>query len=151
MKRKTEDLSKEEIIVILDTLYTALSSIQGRDAIKLFLRDLLTPSERIMLGRRIIIARLLMAGETYGRIQERMGVGRTTVGRVQHWLDDQFPGFEKAIAGIEKEYGRRAEKKLYATSALHRLKKQYPLYYLLLPSQKITTKPIYPARKSKTK
>jgi uncharacterized protein YerC len=62
MKRKAEDLSEQEIITTLDTLYTAAAGVKGRAAIKLFLRDLLTPSERIMLGRRLIIARLLIFG-----------------------------------------------------------------------------------------
>lgn len=61
MKRKLSELSKNEMVATLDALYTAASATKGRDAMKLFLRDLLTPSERIMLGRRIIIARMLIA------------------------------------------------------------------------------------------
>jgi uncharacterized protein YerC len=147
MKRRTSDLTKEETIVTLDTLYTAASTLKGRDAVKLFLRDLLTPSERIMLGRRIIIARLLIAGESYDKIRERMGVGRNTIGRVQRWLEDQFPGFEHAVAEIEKEFKRRERKRLYATSSLYQMKKKYPLYYFLLPTPEIKSKPIYPSKK----
>lgn len=149
MKRKISDLTKEETIVTLDTLYTAASSVKGRNAVKLFLRDLLTPSERIMLGRRIVIARLLIAGESYDKIQTRMKVGRNTVSRVQRWLEDQFPGFEQAIAELEKEFKRRERKRLYATSAVYRLKKKYPLHYLLFPTPTAKTKPIYPKCPSK--
>lgn len=150
MKRKREDLTEEEIIVTLDTLYTAASAVKGRDAVKLFLRDLLTSSERIMLGRRIIIARLLISGETYNSIQERMNVGHATIGRVQRWLDDQFPGFEQAVAEMEKEFRKRAQKRLYATSMLYRLKKKYPLHYLLFPMPKTKLPPVYPRSKSKS-
>ena len=121
----------------LDTLYTAASSIQGRDAIKLFLKDLLTPSERIMLGRRIIIARKLLSGETYDEISLSLKVGTDTISRVQRWLNDQMPGYEQAIAGLEKEFDKRQEKKLYATSTLYRLKKKYPLHFLLFPNPKL--------------
>ncbi|OGC87906.1 hypothetical protein A2419_02615 [Candidatus Adlerbacteria bacterium RIFOXYC1_FULL_48_26] len=149
MKRKISDLSKPEIITTLDTLYTAASVLRGRQVAKLFLKDLLTPSERIMLGRRIIIARLLLAGESYKNIQKRMRVGKTTVSRVQHWLSDQIPGYEHTIKELEKEFFKRAEKRVYATNALYRLKKKYPLHYLLLPRPKIKSAPIYPSRKNK--
>jgi uncharacterized protein YerC len=94
------------------------------------------PSERIMLGRRIIIARLLIAGNSHYEIKRRVGVGKNTIRRVQRWLDDRFPGFEKAIEQMEKEFKKRADKRLYATSAIFRLKKKYPLHYLLLPGPK---------------
>lgn len=136
MKRRLKDLTEKELMVTLDALYTAASSVHGRDAVKLFLRDLLTPSERVMLGRRIIIARMLINRTSYEEIAQRMRVGQATVGRVHRWLKDQLPGYEKAIMGMEKEFKKRSEKKLYATSALYRLKKKYPLHFLLFPVPK---------------
>lgn len=114
-------------------LYTAAGAVRGRDAMKLFLRDLLTESERVMLGRRIIIARMLIEGHTYKMIEQELRVGRDTIWRVQVWLCDQFPGFENAIAELEKELDKREFKKQYATSALFRLKKKYPAHFLLFP------------------
>ena len=136
MKKKVSELSEKERVITLDALYTATASMKGRDAMKLFLRDLLTESERIMLGRRILIARLLLMGETYDGICERLGTGRRTIREVQRWLSDQMPGYEDAIAGLEEEYGRREFKKKYASSMLFRFKKRYPLHFLLFPEQK---------------
>jgi uncharacterized protein YerC len=136
MKRRKEDLSREEQIRTLDALYTAASSVQGRKAMKGFLRDLLTESERIMLGRRILIARLLLSGETYDAVRERTGAGPATIGRVHHWLKDQLPGYEEALAGMDAELEKRDMRKKYATSALYRLKKRYPLHFLLFPNPK---------------
>ena len=155
MKRKISELSKEEMIATLDALYTAASAIKGRDAMKLFLRDLLTPIERIMLGRRIIIARMLIAYVSYDEIGEQMQVGRATIGRVHRWLNDQFPGFENAIKEMEREFGARSKKRdekyLYATSALFRLKKKYPLHFLLFPTPKAAarTHELYPKRRNR--
>ena len=148
MKRRLKDLTKEETIVTLDTLYTAASAVHGRDAVKLFLRDLLTPSERIMLGRRIIIARLLMSGATHEKIGERLRVSSATIGRVHWWLKDQLPGFEQAVKGMEKEFEKRGEKKLYATSTMYRLKKKYPVHFLLFsaPKAKSNQYGLYPKR-----
>src|SRR3989344_3074447 len=104
---------------------------------KLFLRDLLTESERIMLGRRIQIARMLLAGCTHRYVADGLGVGADTVWRVQKWLDDQFPGYENTIQAMNKEMDARywkskaGQHEMYATSALFRLKKKYPLHFLL--------------------
>ena len=137
MKVRVSKLSEKEIIRTLDTLYTAASSIQGRDAVKLFLKDLLTTSERIMLGRRLIIARKLIKGDTHEEIVKSLGVGFDTIMRVQKWLNDQMPGYEQAIEAMEKEFKKRKDKILYAKSSMYRLKKKYPLHFLLFPTPKL--------------
>ncbi|PIQ66429.1 MAG: hypothetical protein COV96_01445 [Candidatus Zambryskibacteria bacterium CG11_big_fil_rev_8_21_14_0_20_42_18] len=136
MKVKTEKLGEKEIMRTLDTLYTATGAMQGREAAKLFLRDLLTKSERVMLGRRIIIARMLLSGITQEDIVKGLGVGYDTIGRVRKWLSNQMSGYEKAIKGLEKEFDKRQEKKLYTKSVLYRLKKKYPLHFALFPTPK---------------
>ncbi len=122
MKRRMRELTEQERIKTLDSLYTAAASVQGRDAMKLFLRDLLTESERVMLGRRVMVARLLLRGETRDSIRKKTGVGYGTIERVRHWLKDQVPGYEQAIRAMEEEFGRRDFKKRYAKSMLVRLK-----------------------------
>lgn len=130
MKVKAKNLSEEERIKTLDSLYTAAGSLKGREAMKRFLRDLLTESERIMLGRRILIARKLLGGASYREVAVSLGVGRDTVERVHHWLDDQMPGYEDALDGLEREFEKRKKKyPEYGTFAY--LKKKYPLHFLL--------------------
>jgi len=136
MKKKMEELSKEEQIKTLDSLYTAAAAIRGRPAMKSFLRDLLTESERIMLGRRILIARLLLSGETYDGIYTRLGASPGTIRNVDRWLQDQVPGYETAISAMEEEFGKRDFKRKYAKSMLFRFKKRYPLHFLLFPESK---------------
>lgn len=139
MKVRAKELEDADRIEILDALYTAASSVKGRADMRLFLRDLLTESERIMLGRRILIARMLLAGCSHRYIGEGLHVGLDTVSKVQRWLDDQFPGYEKAIAGLSEAHSKRywaskaGQKELYAKSALFRLKKKYPIHFLLFP------------------
>lgn len=138
MKRKVSELSKSEYIQTLDMLYTAASAVQGRDAVKLFLRDLLTPSERIMLGRRIWIARLLLSGEKHIAIAQKLRVGLSTIWRVERWLNDQYPGYEQALKGLEKEMDRRAIWREIKENPLSyaAMKKKYPLYFLFFPEPK---------------
>jgi len=138
MKRKINDLSEKDKIQTLDLLYTAASSVHGRDAMKLFLRDLLTTSERVMLGRRVWIARLLLSGHSQVEIGKRLHVGPNTIWRVQKWLEDQFPGYEQAIQGMEKEMGKRAIRAEIRDDPFSyaALKKKYPLHFLLFPEPK---------------
>lgn len=141
MKVKAKELSDRHRMEVLDTLYTAAGTVRGRDAMKLFLRDLLTESERIMMGRRLIIARKIIAGESEREIEASLKVGRDTIWKVKRWLHDQLPGYENAIKELEKELDLRKkkyeDKKLYATSTLYRLKKKYPLHFLLFPAPKL--------------
>lgn len=138
MKRKKDELTKEDYIKTLDYLYTAAASVQGRDKVKAFLKDLLTPSEKIMLGRRVWIARLLLAGYSQRDVGERLKVGPNTVSKVERWLSDQLPGYESAISGLEKELDTRAVRResFIDPTSFAALKRKYPLHFLLFPSPK---------------
>lgn len=125
-----KELGEKERIATLDALYTAAGSLRGRDAMKDFLRDLLTESERVMLGRRIMIARLLLSGATRREIATRLQVGLDTIQRIERWLSDQMPGYENAIAGLERAHGKR-EQKFEADKRFAALKRKYPLHFLL--------------------
>ena len=137
MKIKAKELSDKQRIETLDALYTAAGTVHGREAMKLFLRDVLTESERIMIGRRILIARHILKGSQTDGIAEVLHVGYDTIYRVERWLHDQFPGYERAIEEMEKEFKKRhdakEDKRMYATSTLYRLKKKYPMHFLLFP------------------
>lgn len=138
MKRKAKDLTNKERMQTLDMLYTAASSVRGRDAVKLFLRDLLTESERIMLGRRIWIARLILKGEKYDEIAQKLTLSYKTIYRVARWLEDQLPGYEHAIKGMEKEFKGR-EKRFeieHGPFSFRAMKRKYPLHFLLFPEPK---------------
>ena len=135
MKVKIQKLSKQERIETLDSLYTAAGTVRGRDAMKRFLRDLLTSSERVMLGRRIMIARRLLAGVSHRNIATEMKVGGDTVWKIARWLDDQIPGYEDAVKGLEKETQKRctAHRRSVSQHPLAILKRKYPLHFLLFP------------------
>jgi uncharacterized protein YerC len=131
MKVKKDSLSDFERIETLDTLYTAAGVVKGRAAMKTFLRDLLTESERIMLGRRIVIARRLLKGDSTSDISAEMHVGLDTIYRIERWLYGQFGGYEHAIAGLEKEHeGRRRKAAAKVPFSFANLKKKYPLHFL---------------------
>lgn len=135
MKKKLDQLTKQEQVETLDMLYTAAGAVKGRESTKAFLKELLTPSERIMLGRRIWIARLLLSGHTQQDICELLEVGPNTVVKVEKWLKKQMPGYREAIKGLEKELQNRQDKIEITQNpfTFKALKKKYPLHFLLFP------------------
>ena len=134
MKVEIRKLSKEERIKYLDALYTTVATLKSRDEVKLFLRDLLTESERIMVGRRILIAQKLLADKSYDEIAGEMRVGMDTITRVHRWLEDEASGYEKAITALNKEMGNRLKFKKESAPVPYSfswLKKKYPLHFAL--------------------
>jgi uncharacterized protein YerC len=136
MKRRIKDLTDKERIDTLDALYTAASVVKGRDSMKRFLKDLLTTSERIMLGRRVLIARALLAGERRNDIMAALKVGPDTIWRVQRWLEDTMPGYEDVIRYMETELEKRRKSKYPEWGTFAYLKRKYPLHFLLWPTPK---------------
>ena len=118
----------------LDTLYTAISSLKSREEVKRFLRDLLTESERIMMGRRIIVAQRLLEDKSYLEIKQELGVGMDTIIRVHRWLEDDVDGYEKGVKKLGKIFESRQEKidKAYLDPfSFEGLRKRYPLHFFL--------------------
>lgn len=134
MKVRSRNLSKEDKIKFLDALYTATSTLKTRDDMKRFLRDLLTESERIMIGRRIVIAHKLLNNEPYDQIVETMKAGKDTIAKIDRWLQDETRGYEKAIKEFEKILESRkkyAHRDNYKSGPFAQIKKKYPLHFFL--------------------
>ena len=134
MKVKPRKLEGKDRMKYLDTLYTAMSGLKSREEIKNFLRDLLTESERVMVGRRILIAQMLLEEKPYDEIIRELKVGKDTIMRVHRWLEDDTDGYEKAVKQLEKVLAARQEKrdKAYVDPfSFEGLKKRYPLHFLL--------------------
>ncbi len=135
MKVRPRKINPKEKIKYLDALYTTVSCLDSREEVKLFLRDLLTESERIMLGRRILIAQKLLKDISYDNIIKEMKVGKDTIMRVHRWLEDDAGGYEKTINKFETKLLNR--KKNWFTdygsnlSEFASLKRKYPLHFAL--------------------
>lgn len=85
---------------ILDLLWTSLSSLSTRDKIALFLDDLLTPTEKIMLSKRLAIAFMLIKGYDYPSINNRLNVSDQTIWNVKINLANRGKGYKMVIEQI---------------------------------------------------
>ncbi len=65
-----------------------------------FLDDILTPTEKIMLGKRLAIAILIEKGYDHRTIHSILHVSVTTVSSVHYWLKNRGTGYHKVISRI---------------------------------------------------
>ncbi|MDA0376697.1 MAG: Trp family transcriptional regulator [bacterium] len=64
-----------------------------------FIDHLLTPSERVMLSRRMRVGKKLLQKKGQLHIQEELGVGQSTVDTVERLLEKMGPGERKILKG----------------------------------------------------
>lgn len=128
--------SSKERDKILDEFYSIVTSLKNKEQTINFFKDLLTPSEAIMLTRRIQIAKLLLQGHDYREIAAKLKTGIDTVAKVQRWLKNGFGGYIKALERIvdEEEYRIRRKENIEASkevnpNSLEGLANRYPLYW----------------------
>ena len=92
------------------------------------LEDLLTPNERIMLGKRLAIAYLLDKGLNQRSVHTIMKVSVTTVSGVNYWLTHRGTGYRKVLRLLKqseqwKGFFEKLDNLLYelfSPKALHR-------------------------------
>lgn len=78
----------------------ALVDIGSEREMERYIFDLLTPTERIMLAKRLAIAAMLIEEVPYREISEHLKVSTATVGRVNLWLQTSGDGYRLAIEKI---------------------------------------------------
>ncbi len=142
MKRKLEDLTVADQKQTRKLLFAAAQDAHKNGTTKVFLEGLLTPSEQIMLGRRIWIARMLLENKTYQEIGELLHVGPNTVMRTELWLQGMLPDYDKELVRMEKEEQRQLHKDRIRSAAQNpfsftALKLKYPLHFLFFPWPKL--------------
>lgn len=114
-----------------------IALLETKEEVKSFFKDLLSATESVMLARRIQIAKLLLHGWGYDKIQEKLGAAPNTVASVHRWLQGGFGGYAAALPKLEKEMARRekvAERRQEESVPLSSawMRKKYPLHYLLV-------------------
>ena len=96
------NLQDKSFIKDIHFLYEILNEMKNLDEVKIFLKDLLTPSELKMFKRRWAIACLLDEGYDVRRIANRLKCGTETVLKVKRTLERGYGGLKLAIARANK-------------------------------------------------
>src|SRR3989344_8336932 len=135
MKINSEKLKKEMREKFLDILYATLDYAKSRNEVKSFINDILTESEKIMLGRRILIAKRLLEKQSYPQIVREVGVGFDTIYKVKQWLGGRHRGYKKVAEKFDRiirtEKLKSGFRDYYPLGPFADLKRRYKRYYWL--------------------
>ena len=88
---------------ILNTLWDGVSFVKDYQEARMFLEDLLTPTEKIMLSKRLAIAVLLTKGYGYLNISNTLRVSSDTIKEVSNWLKISGNGYRLVINRLLKQ------------------------------------------------
>jgi TrpR-related protein YerC/YecD len=128
-------LPKENRIQMIGEFYDAIASLKNREEVRLFFKDLLMPDEIATLMRRLEVATLLIAGFTYDKIAQLLGVGRGKITNVQKTLTRSGEGYKIIVKRLLDQRKRRLKARRKwekgPMSDFEKLKQRYPLHFLL--------------------
>jgi len=87
---------------IFDLFLKTLSKLRSKNEIDLFLSELLTPTERIMLAKRVSVAFLLDKGYDYRQISYLLKVSTSTIGIIARDFKGS-KGFKSKVKEVVRE------------------------------------------------
>ena len=122
--------------IILEALFSSAKRMRKDNPVEYFINTLLTESEQITIGRRILIAQMILAGKTQSEIRYILDVSPNTFTRTRKWLNKQIPNYGQAIKECEKEKlnkasNRAKDKKIYIDPlSFTGLRRKFPAHFL---------------------
>lgn len=96
-------ISKQIADRIFEIFLSTLVNIKNKEEANEFISDLLTPTEKIMLAKRLAIAFLLEKNYDYRAIQKLIRVSSGTIASVNLTLHLGSTGYKKLISKIVRE------------------------------------------------
>ncbi|MDD5110097.1 MAG: YerC/YecD family TrpR-related protein [Patescibacteria group bacterium] len=96
-KYKASKLHPSDHQQLLREFFTAIANLRTVEEVANFFQDLLSVTETTMLARRLKVAQRLEAGKTYDAIAEDLDISKTTIARVQRWLEHGNNGYHVAL------------------------------------------------------
>ncbi len=117
-----------------ERLCRIVSTLKNVDDISNFFLDLLTPSEVLMLGRRLEIAGMLLEGDSFSVIQKKLNVGVSTITHVERWLARTTLQYGKLFSKVLETESKEEKINIRKTRSRDpyswgHFKKQYAQYY----------------------
>lgn len=85
---------------IFEVFWQTMVDLKTQAEAKEFWEDLLTPTEKVMLAKRLSIAILLIKGYNYLNIKDILKVSGGTISSVALWLNQGGEGYKRAVKKI---------------------------------------------------
>lgn len=85
---------------IVDLFWTSLSTLSTKQKVAIFLEALLSPTEKLMLSKRLAIVFMILKGYDYPSINEKLKVSDSTIWNIKLNLDHKGKGYKKTVEQI---------------------------------------------------
>lgn len=85
---------------ISEILLKTLIKLSNKSEVSLFVEEFLTPTEKIVLSKRLAIALLLIKGYDYNSICGILKVTPNTIARTAFWVNHKGKGFNTVLSKI---------------------------------------------------
>lgn len=118
-KRKLDKKTESEIIATFDLILAKLSQ---KEEMRAFLLSILTPTERLMLAKRLAVIFLLKEGVPQDKIAEALKVTQATVSKLQLTIEARGEGFGLAYKKLIREENVQDLKRLLLQLAKYSVK-----------------------------
>jgi len=136
MSKNIQNLNPHQKELTLTALYESAKQFDGTQPVIGFIDELLTDSEKITIGRRILIAQMILAGSRQTEIREKLNVSPNTFTRTRKWLEGQIPKYGEVLEEYKKTAAahalrnRKRKKERYDPLTFKGMRKKYPMHFL---------------------
>ena len=89
-------------------LVEAILSLQNKDEVERFLRDLMTKQEIDEFSKRFLAAEMLSRKVQYNEIIEKTGLSSTTIARISKWLNGPLGGYRLVINNLHHNHSQNS-------------------------------------------
>lgn len=103
VSKHTKKINPKTLEEMSEKLFKTIAILKNKKEVDLFLNNLLTNTEKIMLAKRIIIAMMLKKNYSYPEIGNILKVGNSTISSMSEKLNKKFAGFEIILERLEAE------------------------------------------------
>ncbi len=121
-KIKIYDIDPKERYQLVGETLDIIAQLHSKKDTVDFVMGLLTPSELLMISRRIQIAKHLVDDFTYDSIRDELGVGYKTIANVEQWMrrgdQKRQNTLKRYIMGSQKKKTRKRKTAYYSENML---------------------------------
>lgn len=96
-------LDKQAEAKLIESLELVLSKISSQESTHSFLMALLTPTERLMLAKRLAAVILIREGLSHQQISNTLHLTRMTISKLELYFEARGKGYEIAFKVLENE------------------------------------------------
>lgn len=118
----------------IEALHGVARGMTGEDAVTQFIDVMLTENEQLIIGRRVLLAQMLLTGHSHAEIREKLHISPNTFVRLRRWVKKLVPNHAEVLEQFKQEQAGRSKKRGLSINpfSFGSTKKKPPVHFLLL-------------------